>query len=64
MPHRRDARRNNAAGQLGQARLQLLAVVVGGGLGDLRLDLTATAHCIRSRPHRVKGGLMKKGEAA
>ena len=29
----------NTAGQLGQALLQLLAVVVGGGLGDLRLDL-------------------------
>ena len=29
----------NATGQLGEALLELLAVVVGGGLLDLRLDL-------------------------
>ena len=29
----------DAAGQLGEALLELLAVVVGGGLLDLRLDL-------------------------
>ncbi|MBK4748546.1 Uncharacterised protein [Acinetobacter baumannii] len=34
-----DLDHRNAAGQLGHALLQLLAVVVGGGLLDLRLDL-------------------------
>src|SRR5262249_19217915 len=34
-----DADHRNAAGELGQAFLQLLAIVVGGGLLDLRLDL-------------------------
>jgi hypothetical protein len=34
-----DADHRNAAGELGQPLLQLLAVVVGGGLLDLRLDL-------------------------
>ena len=34
-----DADHRNAAGELGQPLLQLLAVIVGGGLLDLRLDL-------------------------
>ena len=34
-----DADHRDAAGELGQTLLQLLAVVVGGGLLDLRLDL-------------------------
>ena len=34
-----DADHRDAAGELGQPLLQLLAVVVGGGLLDLRLDL-------------------------
>ena len=33
----------HTAGQLGQALLELLAVVVGGGLLDLGADLLATA---------------------
>jgi hypothetical protein len=49
MPHKPGARRSDAAGQPGQVLLQLLAVVVGGGRRDLRLDLTATASCIRSK---------------
>src|ERR1700732_3465760 len=34
-----DANDRDAAGELGETLLQLLAVVVGGGLLDLRLDL-------------------------
>ncbi len=34
-----DADHRNAAGELGEALLQLLAIVIGGRLGDLRLDL-------------------------
>src|SRR6202040_3804828 len=34
-----DANDRDAAGELGQALLQLLAIVVRGGLLDLRLDL-------------------------
>src|SRR5262249_18976315 len=37
-----DTEPRNAAGELGQPLLQLLAVVVGGGLLDLRLDLADT----------------------
>jgi hypothetical protein len=36
---RADVDDGHAAGELGQAFLQLLAVVVGGGLGDLAADL-------------------------
>ena len=38
-----DADHHNAAGELRQPLLQLLTVVVGGGLLDLRPDLVAAA---------------------
>src|SRR3546814_18894372 len=42
-----DADHRDAAGQLGQTLLQLLAVVVRGGFLDLRLDLTAAGLDVR-----------------
>ena len=38
-----DADHRDAAGEFGQPLLQLLAVIVGGGLFDLRLDLLTRA---------------------
>ena len=48
-----DLDHGHAAGELGHALLQLLAVVVGGGLLDLRLDLLdARLDVLRSRRRR------------
>ena len=42
-----DLDHRNAAGQLGKALLQLLAIIVGGGVLDLLTDLGATALDVR-----------------
>src|SRR5262249_48681958 len=42
-----DADHRDAAGELGQALLELLAIIVGGGLLDLRLDLGDAALDVR-----------------